>query len=249
MVVNSYDVDSYLIKQLNSGMSFTCHVDDYYIPGTPNYEKAHTDKEILVIKFCGDKKYLAITVVDCKINEVKVSSEQLRNAIISLRENSVTFVFRKYNNKNHYKVDIDKIKDDINDYLISKNRFSFFSPEDCLFGHNAVTAMFKYIDTRISRSETIEIDNVSVLLDHKKMFYCRLKYLEQLKIISDNNWSQQYQKVVDAFKEYLIFCSEYNSQLADRRLHYNEKLALRIPEIESIIEYETSLLRSILDMG
>ncbi len=249
MVVNSNEVDRYLIRQLNSGMSFTCHVDDYFIPGTPNFENVHSDKEILVIKFCEDKKYLAITVIDCKIKKVKISCEQLRNAIISLNNSSVTFIFRKYNNNNHFEIDIDKIKEDIHDYLISKSRFSFFPPDGCLFGSDAVISLIEYIDNRINRFETIDIDNASVLLDHKIMFYCRLKYLEQLKIISDSNLSQKYKKVVDIFKEYTLFCSEYKNLVTNRCLHYKQELAIKKPEIESIVEYEASLLRGILNTG
>ena len=243
---NQKEIDSYFFKRINDGYHLVCHCDIFYFRGLSSYQRIHLDKEIMVVDYNHDnKEYLIVTVLNCGLVYTSVSIDSLIQALTKLESVDYTIISIKFNNHHPLSIDTDKIKQDINDYLSSNNRFLFFPHSNASFGIKAVLSFQDYLESTLINNEVIDTENLCVIVDHKKLFMERLFFLERMGVITNNDWGDKYFRVYKVVDDCLNVCKN-NWDVNSNRNSLKQIIECSFNRLISI---EAEVLSSLLKNG
>lgn len=181
------DIIDCLTKMISQGCYVTSYYNERYIPGTSSYQKRDFDHDCILYGFNMDKKifYSAGYLADGKYRLFEISFDDFLKAIFNTESDRIAFSYFMYNNEVDYQLDVNRIKEELGDYLNSTTSHGFRA--DVFYGIAANEKLKEYI---LNSVKTYEIPHVDLRFSeafakHKYYIYLCIKYLSDNQIISE----------------------------------------------------------------
>lgn len=246
---NSEEIRKYFFEKIENGYCITCHWDEFYVSDSYNYKLNHTDKECLIYGFDSqNQSFYVLGINNCNISFYKVTSPEFFMSLVCVNKDEYSFRFTRYEPKAADNLNLysKKIRDDIVDYLTSSCRYLSFPNSTQKFGIEALLQFCNYLSTIIHEHLLFDIDNIFVILDHKKLFFHRLVVLEKHGLITNERWADKYAKVLKMAREFKEYCTIYLKEL-----NSGEKNASfeRYKHVNELIHTEENLLHELVNRG
>lgn len=242
IIESKNEIIIFLQEKLTNNYYITCYLDDYFIKGSSHYNIQHFCNEHLVYGFDRvDSVFDVISFNDNGFIDNKISFDLFFSSLYIFPDDLVPFSYSKLKCDNDYSFNKHFIRQNISDYVESKNRFWVLDNSKKTFGLKALQSFYKYFNYLIDNRLPISTNDCLLLLDHKRMFAKRLEYLEESAIITSDHWAEIYTPVLQMARKQVDFCQEYNNN--------GFKSNCRIPYSEDLILTEEHILNKLIKTG
>lgn len=198
------DILSFIIACLDKGYYIQPTVDEYFLPDSAAYQKRHLVHETLIYGY--DKQ----TFVGIGYN--KNGDYALYHIMFSELEQAIVHAdltghydpdglrLFKYDPQARYDFDIHLVREQITDFLHSRNTSYPFrmvaNPADGAYGLATYPFLKNYIASFLYSPLSFDIRPAHILWEHKKCMVNRLKYMEgQSYLKSEDGFSMQYEEL------------------------------------------------------
>ena len=195
------DIVDFFIHCIDNGYYIFTDYDQYYISKTPAYNSRHFYHDLFIYGYDRNKKVLHCTeFLDLKgYCYIEAGFDEFRtsyNAASKCNECKNGVMLLKYEEKEH-RINIEYLKQTINDYIHEKNSYIRFYPNDSLrMGQKqyiygmAVYDNIKYYINKTLKNDPNEVylKLFFVLLEHKKMMLSRIKRLGERGYLQNSQY-------------------------------------------------------------
>ena len=255
----NYDIVNFIKTVISEGYYICTFVDEYYIQSKYLYQKEHNshrillygfDDELNIFNICGWNKNGIYSINELvSFNDFAAAFQSKYNEDILLSKRGI-FCFKldvSYFESHQYKLDIEYVYREINDYLASNNvseKFGMYhnklDPEKYSFGIGVYNDFNKYLHKLVDNEANASNIAVHAIWEHKKCMLMRINYLKEMKLISDDG-------IVNEYKEIEKKAYQCRSLMLKYRSHKEENIIRRMLNLIRIIENEErNLLEKLL---
>lgn len=203
-----------IISKINDGYYHYTFVDEYYIPQRRAYRKFHNSHDLLIFGYNLSNNSFNVIGFDenSLYTETSVSFKEFVKSVKLSKNKYSRYI--KIKDDVHYTVDKDKIIDNLEDYLFSKNcanklsKYDFDERTEHMidlnqslltqnweFGINVHTQLILFCNELLN-DQFIDIRPFHCLWEHKKCMLDRMRYFYQNGMITDSALINSYQDVV-----------------------------------------------------
>jgi len=234
-LLNSLNIDrlEYITIAINEGKYVYATVDEYYIPNRIFYQKQHYQHDIMILGVDESKKTFTVIGYDDKkqYSTREISEVSLRNS------NPQNIELLELNNKYKFRLDIPFIVVQIGQYLNVLPNYvlgdQYF--EDTKFGVEACYQLLKTYEKSLDELERCEVNQVYLLMEHKKCMYMRMKYIFEIFELNESKLLEDYDKVIKAANVLVDLVLKYNMCLNPKIVPRIKNLFLDIIEKDQVI--------------
>ncbi|MFD1887694.1 hypothetical protein [Paenibacillus wenxiniae] len=189
------DIISFIRNQIDEDYYIWTHIDEYFIPGTPSYKTKRFAHAILIYGYDDINEELHISGFfnSRHYSQIIISYENFKMAFENcdiyddyLNYTHLLKINPEYHNGSIYQFDILYFVECINNYYKSINETenfkSFYTPQlysDRTFGIRIYSKLIEYLESILSKQQTIDRRILFILVEHKKFMNMKIKYIEQ----------------------------------------------------------------------
>jgi hypothetical protein len=194
--LNTYSIDNYtlidcdininqlIINSLMRDNYMVCHLDEFFVPNRPTYQKEHYFHENMIYGFNNNKNEYDILGFDNKgiFNSTKISYAQFEQASIDLASKNHDLKFLSLKNDFSYNLDLNCIINQLLDYLNGENSSSGYTilrnpTRDFVYGTKIYNQLIKYLRLLYNNIGVSDIRPFHILWEHKKCMVLRIEYI------------------------------------------------------------------------
>jgi hypothetical protein len=242
-------IEDLVIECIENDEYICIFVNQYFISGLNGYQSFHFTHEILIFGYDEKEQLFSAIGFDKTGNYSKMNVNKSELLLGYQHRNEKRLFNReypiykyKYSDRFKCKLDIDNIKDLINDYLLSTDTPTKRSQKDRLhyFEHVYGLSVYNYLKLYYSDpTRNKDIRPAHIFWEHKKVMLERLNYLYKRKIVNEKLYSK-YENVVE-------LASILRSKIMKYNFTSNSKELITIPElIDNIFFEEERILKLLL---
>ncbi|MVP01217.1 hypothetical protein [Paenibacillus lutrae] len=196
------DIHAFLKDHIDRGFYFFSYVNDFYIPNSISYQEYHFTHDILVYGYNLDKRTYNIAIFDDNrlFSMREISYEVFEQAYFSdTRQDYISLMRKvspdeydsfKYDMKlGKYDLDLELMVDMMADYLHGVNTGDrlklYLNPEPGFYGMNVYKALKDYFSLLLQDQINLDVRQMHILWEHKKMMIARIRYLQELGYLGE----------------------------------------------------------------
>ncbi|WP_218619011.1 BtrH N-terminal domain-containing protein, partial [Paenibacillus sp. P32E] len=198
------DIVEFLKDQIRQDNYIWLHVNEYYIPGSPAYQKFTFPHAIFIYGFDDNEKRFNISgfLENRKYKCAYASYSEIENSFYDFGKTHIDSDVTQHVNYMHllklhpkhhqglpYQFDMKFIAEQIKDYYESKNLSlnyqSFYSHElysEWTYGIDILPRLIEYYSLNLKDSTRMDIRPFYTLYDYKKLMVARIRYIEKKKL-------------------------------------------------------------------
>ncbi|GMQ61640.1 hypothetical protein [Vallitalea maricola] len=256
--LNTHSIDNYTLIDCNININrsiinslmrdnyIVCHLDEYYVPNRPTYQKEHFFHENMIYGFDNDKKEYNILGFDSKgiFNSTKISYDEFEQASSDLASHNHDIKLLHIKDDFTYDLDLNCIRNSLLDYLNGENSSSKYTilrnpTTDFAYGIDIYEQLIKYLKLLHNNVGVNDIRPFHLLWEHKKCMVIRIEYLmnKYTSTVCD----------LEAIKDEYITIQQICFSIRNLFLKYNmtkrvEIIEKIIPLLEDVCDREQSII-------
>lgn len=211
-----------------------------YIPSNAAYGKTDLLHDYLVYGFDDEKKFFySVGYTANQIYEpFTISYSEYQKSLDNMKENFVEFIFLQYNKESDLGLNLDKICDELSNYL---NSCSIIMQRSEKYGISAIIGLKNYYIQCVEENRELDVRFSRALMEHKYYMLLRIKYLYEHKLFSNKRMLPSYEDIYKKTKTIHRLCLKFNiTNNLDTFKHVVELF-------EEIIEFDSINLRNLLN--
>lgn len=206
------EVESYggickiLIDALKEGYCVFIYVNEFFIPDSPAFNRKKFDHMILIYGYnLGRKTFMTAGFFkNSKFGFSESSFSQVEQAFYSMTTvqpwNQKLRLMKSRVESSILTLDIERVVKLICDYILSRNldelTFGYSTPENRVYGFEAIKGLQWYIEQIINDEMCCDIKPLHCMYDHKVAMLGRIRYLGNRRLIRNYNYFLDwYQKI------------------------------------------------------
>lgn len=235
-------LSKFIIDCINQGFYCEIIVDEYYIPSKKSYQKFSNPHQNLIYGYDCDLHLFKVLGFDQyeQFTRIEISFEDMEKGFVNSSFAGVGFfdctTDIEYTNTD-LDVNLPLLKTYLSDYLLAKNSFVHFRPQNAVFGMETYEL---YKQEFLTRGNS-DIRPMHVFWEHKKVMVSRLKYYEENGILSMKN---------DLLQGYTIIEQDFSvlrSMIIKYNIKKDQNILNRISvKLDELIITEKELLEVLL---
>jgi hypothetical protein len=239
---------------IDKGYYIVCFVDEFYIPGSRFFSKAHVSHDLMIYGYDTEHHTLHIAgFLDHKYSTSTIAFEDFHEAFLHADWNDLEYVkyfyLIKRNEDVSYAFNIELTIHSLEDYLSADTRSHttfFYSYKPIAFGVDVYTYLVKSVKDATERQGTADIRPIHILWEHKKIMADRLSYLVRQHYISQKDLYAGFKNVVDAVNNLRVALLKSRATMKPVNAGFFEEKLLHAAQTEiSILRSVTDELKSI----
>lgn len=176
-----------LLKKMISKQNYVADcMNEKYIPGKAAYGKYDFVHDNLIFGYNDEKSvFLAAGyLANGKFEKFEIKYDDYMKSIAETKRDRIKIHFWKFNNNHDYCLQMNWLKNDLNDYILSRN--SNRSDKDTYYGIEAIRKLSDYFEDVVKTSDYPYLDMryTRALMENKYLMYLRIKYLTNQGILN-----------------------------------------------------------------
>ena len=210
-----------------------------YIPSNAAYGRIDLLHDYLLYGFDDEKK--VFYSVGYTINQIYepfcISYSDYQKSLDHINENFVEFLFLQYNKEANLHLDLDKICNELNNYL---NSCSIKMQKNEKYGISVIIGLKNYYIQCVQENKELDVRFTRALMEHKYYMLLRIKYLYEHKLFSDKQLIESYEDIYKKAKMIHRLCLKFN-------ITNNFDVFKRVIQLfEKIIDFDSTNLKKML---
>lgn len=195
--------------------------NEEFIPGKRSYQKKYYAHDFLIIGYDDEQQILYSVgyLSDGSFSLYKIPYGNMLKALETLRPSRVVLDFWRYNQKFKYELHIDKIKQDMKDYLSSSTVIKQHIVP-CFFGVEAIYQLGQYF----FNEKLIDYRYTRALMEHKYLMRFRINYFLKNGYVNDELLLEKAENVYNISQRIHMLGLKWN-------LTYNESIIAKVIEL------------------
>ena len=236
------DYVSFFRKMIAMGNYVNGTYNEEFIPGKSNYNKKYFSHDFLLIGYDDvTGNFISVGYLkDQKFQRFLIPYDNMRNAIVSMKQSKLCFDFLEYNSFAQYTLGMNRIISELNDYIFSTTSMKI-SLAGKYWGLDAIQHLGCVFEDNAQKGELIDVRYTRGLMEHKFFMQMRINYLHAHGYIDVAHARDLSEQIYKMSTQVYLLAIKYN-------ISSNKTIGVNIKErINEIVQIEREYLPIVLE--